>query len=119
MGPVIAAVVAATNGDPDATVRVNELLDGLAGSADWGRLVGVLRRILADERGDYLVEGLDPIDTAIVTRTLGALAGTVQLTATMDDLSSTPGLPIPDGWEPAIAAVVAAHARGPGRHRSG
>ncbi|UQU63604.1 CHAT domain-containing protein [Couchioplanes caeruleus] len=103
--PVIAAVVAGANGDNAATVAVNKVLDGLVDSRDWGRLVEALRRILHGERDDQLHEGLDPTDTAIVKRTLGALAGTVQLADTSHELS---GSPVVDEWEPVIAAVVAA-----------
>jgi hypothetical protein len=41
---------------------------------DWAALVAVLRRILAGERDESLLDGLDPIDTAIAGETLTRLA---------------------------------------------
>ena len=35
----------------------------------------MLRRILDGERGDVLLDGLDPVDTAIARQTLTRLAG--------------------------------------------
>lgn len=52
----------------------------MAEQAGWGQVVAVMRRIIAGERDD-LTTGLDRGETAIITRTLGALAGRVELTA--------------------------------------
>jgi tetratricopeptide (TPR) repeat protein len=104
--PVIAAVVAAAGGDTDTAADLDPVLTGLQDNPDWRTLVGVLRRIIAGERGPDLLTGLDPVDTAITARTLDALAGRVQLTATPADLR--PAATVPEDWEPVIAAVVAA-----------
>jgi hypothetical protein len=104
--PVIAAVVAAAGGDTDTADRLDPVLTGLADNPDWASLVGVLRRIIAGDQGPDLFTGLDPMDTAITGRTLDALAGRIQLTATPADLR--PAATVPEDWEPVIAAVVAA-----------
>jgi hypothetical protein len=44
-----------------------------AKDSDWAALVGVLRRIIAGERGEQLTQGLDPAETAIVTEALRRL----------------------------------------------
>jgi len=60
--------------------QVSTLLDRLADTKDWAALAGVLRRVIAGDRDpETLLADLDPVDTAIVTRLLDALAGRVQL----------------------------------------
>jgi hypothetical protein len=71
--PVIAAVAAVAD-DPGAAKALAHGLDELAESPDWAALVAVLRRILAGERGDALLTGLDPIDTAIAREVLTRIA---------------------------------------------
>ena len=71
----IDAVVAAAGGDHQAVEGVAPLLAELDRRADWAALAGVLRRILAGERGEQLLDGLDQTDTVIVTAVLGRLAG--------------------------------------------
>ena len=44
-----------------------------AKNPDWSALVAVPRRILAGERGETLLDGLDPIDTVIARETLARL----------------------------------------------
>jgi len=106
--PAIAALLAATAGDRAAADLLDTVLTEQAQSADWADLVAVLRRILAGDRDpDTLLAGLDPVDTAITRRALDALAGTVQLTATPDDLTPDPD-PGEAGVEEFLAAVVAA-----------
>ncbi|MGH8897973.1 MAG: hypothetical protein ACRDZ4_13370 [Egibacteraceae bacterium] len=82
--PVIAWIVAAVTGDTAAATAVEQVLtEGeQADQADWVALVDRLRRVLAGDRGDDLVAGLDPIDTAIVQRTLDALARRVEVAGT-------------------------------------
>ena len=41
---------------------------------DWAALIAVLRRILGGERGEGLLDGLDPVDTAIAGQILTRLA---------------------------------------------
>jgi hypothetical protein len=53
---------------------VDPVLTDLGETSGWAVLVGVLRRILAGERGEDLLAGLDPTDTSITERTLDALA---------------------------------------------
>src|SRR5205823_4970041 len=106
--PNLVVLVAAADGDPGAATAIDQLLTDLADTADWATLADVLRRILAGERDpDQLLPGLDPIDTAIVTRALDALAGRITLTP--------PPAPEPDDQEQALtelAAAVAAAAQG-------
>ena len=40
---------------------------------DWRNLIAVLRRLLANERGPQLTEGLDRTDTTIVQKILAQL----------------------------------------------
>ena len=71
--PVIAGIVAASQGGQDAA-EVRSFLDDLAGQPDWAALGAVLRRILDGDRGDSLLDGLDPVDTAIASEILTRLA---------------------------------------------
>ena len=71
---VIDTVVDAAGGDTQATTEIAGLLDELTGTDDWAALAAVLRRILEGERGDQLLDGLDPTDTAITTQILTHLA---------------------------------------------
>jgi tetratricopeptide (TPR) repeat protein len=71
--PVIDAVAAGCGGDQDAAAELGPLLDDMAEDQDWAALAGVLRRILGGERGEELVDGLDPVDTAIVREVLGRI----------------------------------------------
>jgi hypothetical protein len=71
--PVIAAVVAAARGDPEASAGLEPLLAELDKTDDWAALAGVLRRVLAGERGQQLLQGLDEVDTAIVADVLRRL----------------------------------------------
>jgi hypothetical protein len=71
--PVIAAVVAAARGDIEARAGLAPLLAELATSSDWAALAGVLRRVLAGERSEQLLQGLDEVDTAIVADVLRRL----------------------------------------------
>jgi tetratricopeptide (TPR) repeat protein len=72
--PVIADVAAACRGDQDAAARLGPFLDARAKQTDWAALAAVLRHILDGERGDSLLDGLDPVDTAIARQTLTRLA---------------------------------------------
>ena len=71
--PVVAATVVAAGGDRDAAATLAPALDQLAGSQDWVALVAVLRRILGGEWGEQLLDGLDPVDTAIAGQVLARL----------------------------------------------
>jgi hypothetical protein len=71
---VIQAVVAACNGDDQATVQLTPFLNEMAQQDDWRTLVAVFRRILAGEREPVqLLAGLDDTDTLIVSDILRAL----------------------------------------------
>jgi tetratricopeptide (TPR) repeat protein len=70
--PVIAMTIAAARGDHQAAAELAPALEPLA-SSDWAALIAVLRRIVDGERGDSLLEGLDPIDTAIATEVLAGI----------------------------------------------
>jgi hypothetical protein len=77
--PVISGLVAADHGDPAAADTVDQTLAALGNHGDWRELVSVLRRIRAGARDPALATGLDPVDTAIVHRTLDALSGAAQI----------------------------------------
>ena len=72
--PVIAATAAAVGGDSGAATQLAPLLDQMAQQEDWRELAGVLRRIIGGERDDGLLQGLDPVDTAITSQVLARLA---------------------------------------------
>ena len=72
--PVITATIAAAAGDADATTQLTPFLGELADDQDWAALVAVLRRIIGGDRNDTLLEGLDPVDTAIATQVLSRLS---------------------------------------------
>jgi hypothetical protein len=73
--PVIAAMQAAAGGDraAAAAAEIAPVLDELAQRPDWAALVSVLRRILDGDRSNSLLDGLDPIDTAIAGEVLARL----------------------------------------------
>ena len=64
--PLIAGTVAAA--------QLTPFLDQLAQESDWAALAAVLRRIIGGDRDDSLLEGLDPVDTAIAGQVLTRLA---------------------------------------------
>jgi hypothetical protein len=103
--PDLVTLVAAANGDPNAATDIDQTLNQLAGASEWANLAAALRRVVAGDRDpNQLTTGLDPIDTAIVTRALDALAGHITL-------DPAPAGDTEDLWAPVIAATVAA-ARG-------
>jgi hypothetical protein len=61
-------------GNQDAAAGLLPFLDEIANDQDWAALVGVLRRILGGERGEELLDGLDPVDAAIVGEVLVRIA---------------------------------------------
>jgi hypothetical protein len=71
--PVIDEITIACQPDHEPSADLIEFLDEQASRPDWVELVGVLRRILAGDRGEALLDGLDPVDTAIVRETLARL----------------------------------------------
>ncbi|MEU0557444.1 hypothetical protein [Dactylosporangium sp. NPDC006015] len=104
--PALAALVAAVHGDQDAATALDKTLTDAAASQDWADLTAALRRILNGDRDpDTLLTGLDPIDTAIVTRALDAVTGRITLhpaeTPNPDPATREP-------WRAIIAAVVGA-----------
>ena len=72
--PVIAATVAAAAGDTGAAAQLTAFLDHPAGTQEGAALVAVLRRIINGDRGDSLLQGLDPIYAAIVGQVLARLS---------------------------------------------
>ncbi len=77
--PIIAATVAAAQGDAQATAGLTPILDSLAATADWGNLIAALRRVLAGERAfPALAEGLDATDRLILGTTLRRLCVATQ-----------------------------------------
>jgi hypothetical protein len=71
---LIAVIVAAAGGDPDAAAQLAPALDEGAEEEAWATIVAVLRRILNGERGHSLLDGLEPMDAAIVTEILTRLS---------------------------------------------
>lgn len=67
-------MVAVCCGDQDAAARLGPLLDARSSDQDWAALAAVLRRIVGGERGEGLLDGLDPVDTAIARQILTRLA---------------------------------------------
>jgi len=114
------ADVAAADGDGDQLRRaaddfLDQYLNRHADDADWAALVAVLRRIRAGERDPAaLSEGLDEIDTAILTRALAARDGSNPIDPMLwatdsDDGTDEDGDETGDGdSERFVAAVVAA-----------
>lgn len=87
--PAVAAMVAAVSGDPRAAAALSEHLNVRELAPDWSRLVDALRRILGGERdAGALIAGLHPVDAAVVTSTLDALAGRYQPRATVAELEA-------------------------------
>ncbi len=80
--PLLSAMLDdATTGAPHASQAVQDTLDEFADHPDWAELVARLRRVLGGERDpEALLADLDPTDTAILTRLLDALAGSISLT---------------------------------------
>jgi hypothetical protein len=71
---VIAAVVAAAQGNHQATQELAPYLDDLGQQEHWRNLVAVLRRIMAGERDpEALLPSLDDADTLIAVDVLKAL----------------------------------------------
>jgi hypothetical protein len=68
--PVIADMVATSNGDHLAAERLHRFLDEQGKNPEWAALIGVLRRILDGERDGSLADGLDAVDAAIVWQAL-------------------------------------------------
>jgi tetratricopeptide (TPR) repeat protein len=80
IGPVLAwtplihaVVMVAAGADQQTTTELEPALAELGKDSDWAALVEVLRRIIAGERGPQLLEGLDPVATAIATETMRRL----------------------------------------------
>jgi hypothetical protein len=71
--PVIAGIAAACQPGQEAPPELLQFLDERAGTPDWAVLIDVLRRILAGERDESLLDGLDPVDSAIARETLARL----------------------------------------------
>jgi hypothetical protein len=71
--PVIAGITAACRAGQEPPAGLLEFLDESAGSPDWAALAAVLRRVLAGERGEPLLGGLDPVHTAIARELLARL----------------------------------------------
>jgi hypothetical protein len=72
--PVLAALVAAAQGNPQARAAIEPLLAELTG-AGGAALAVVLRRILDGERGERLLAGLDEVSTQLVSEVLRRLQG--------------------------------------------
>ncbi len=77
--PLISALLAADVGDAGAAAALDTQLDRYQDSPDWGALAAVLRRLRAGDTESDLLNGLDEIDTAIVTRAIDARSGKVSI----------------------------------------
>jgi len=79
--PVIAALLAARDGDQDAAAALEGELAEYQDSADWAALAAALRRLQAGDISPALLAGLDPVDTAVAGRALAALTGQAAIPA--------------------------------------
>lgn len=96
----LALLVAAVDGNPHARGRLDENLARRAQQTEWARIAERLAAMADGERdAAVLHEGLDAIDTAVVDRALGVLAGDVELD------------PAPAPLRPLIEAAVDVAAR--------
>jgi hypothetical protein len=68
-----ATVVAAARGRAGAAEALQPALDELARHEQWAALAGVVRRIVAGERGESLIDGLDTPGAAVVQTILTML----------------------------------------------
>jgi tetratricopeptide (TPR) repeat protein len=85
--PAIAATVAAVDGDHDSAATLSQHLDIRELAPEWSRLVSALRLIISGQRDpSALLAALDETDAAIITRTLDALTGGIQLRASPAEL---------------------------------
>jgi tetratricopeptide (TPR) repeat protein len=71
--PAIAAIVAACQPGQEASVELIQFLDETAEQPDWAALIAVLRRVVARERGESLLNGLNAVHMAIIRETLARL----------------------------------------------
>jgi hypothetical protein len=72
--PHISGIIAACQPGHQPAAQPLPDLDELADRLGWLKLVPVLRRILAGERGETLMAALDPVDAAIARETLSRIA---------------------------------------------
>jgi hypothetical protein len=79
--PVLAAMVAARDGNQQAAARFDQTVEGCLNSPDWGALAAVLRRVRDGEGGLDLCAGLDEIDAAIAARAIGVRDGQIAIPA--------------------------------------
>lgn len=94
--PTLPLLVAAAAGNAHARAHLDARLAGRSEQADWVDLAGRLGRVCDGERdAGALTDGLNPIETLVVTRALDALGGRVSLE------------PTPEPLRPLIHAVVA------------
>jgi hypothetical protein len=107
-GAVISAMIKAADGDAEAEQQASRLLDTFADRPNWVELVGVSRRILAGERdAESLLAGLNPVDTAIASQLLDAVAGRAYVNPPPADEASLQQQ-VMDQWEPVLIAIVLA-----------
>jgi len=87
--PVLAAVLAASRGNQEAVAGLDPLLKRFEENPRRSALAGALRRILAGERGDDLITGLDPISAAAIADLLEAarVETTDARTGVQDDIA--------------------------------
>ncbi|MCO5996344.1 CHAT domain-containing protein [Actinoallomurus rhizosphaericola] len=78
--PVIAGLVAAVrDDDPVADALLRDTLAEAERSEDWHPLAQRVWRVRAGARGPEVMDGLDPVETAVVRRAIGALNGEVEI----------------------------------------
>ena len=80
--PVVAAILAADDGDPQAAAALDDELARFQDVAG-GMLAAALRRVRAGETGPELTSGLGEIGTTIVARALDARNGKVAIPASL------------------------------------
>ncbi|MBK8900759.1 MAG: tetratricopeptide repeat protein [Anaerolineaceae bacterium] len=101
-GPVVAAAIAAAQGNTAAAAQLEPVLQELAGRSDWSALVGVLRQILSGARDAALLQGLDQTDTIIAGNILRGLGVDHPALANLPSLAvaEPPAGSLPDATPP-------------------
>src|SRR5271166_2460565 len=108
---IVSALATMVGADKNATEPIRESLAARGEITDWKPLIDRLGRILiAGERGDDLVAGLDPADAAIVQALCSVLTGEVladpeSLQAGATAIMNVPGL-LPEGHKQILETMV-------------
>jgi tetratricopeptide (TPR) repeat protein len=103
----IAVVIGACQGNPQALANADGLLSVMRDDPNRKAVAEVFRQIIRGRRDSALMDGLGSLDAAVVSRALGALAGTITPFATLEDFVNASAA-APEELEPVIAAIIEA-----------